>query len=100
MSRFAFAIAMLILAGSGAGAQSLNEQAKAMLGAWEFSNADRDKSCTVTFKAERGVAGYRIEFDPKCAENFPLVRDIAGWDYPDNDLLHLLDARGKSLVDF
>jgi hypothetical protein len=100
MSRFAFAIAMLILAGSGAAAQSLNEQSKAMLGAWEFSNADRDKSCTVTFKAERAAIGYRLEFDPKCADDFPLVRDIAGWDYPDNDLLHLLDARGKSLVDF
>ena len=28
------------------------------------------------------------------------MSDVAGWDFPDNDLLRLLDAQGKSLVEF
>lgn len=100
MSRIALAIVVLLAAGAGAAAQTINEQAKAMVGTWEFSNADRDKSCNVTFKAERAAGGYRVEFDPKCIDDFPLVRDVTGWSYPDNDLLHFNDAKGKSLIDF
>jgi protease inhibitor Inh len=100
MKRFALAIVVLIFAVTGAAAQSLNDQAKAMLGTWEFSSADRDKTCSVTFKSERAASGYRLEFEPKCAEDLPLLRDVAGWTYPDNDLLHFVDSKGKSLVDF
>ena len=28
------------------------------------------------------------------------MRDIVAWKFPDNDLLRLLDAQGKSLVEF
>jgi hypothetical protein len=28
------------------------------------------------------------------------VRDVAAWKFPDNDLLYLLDAKGKSIVEF
>ncbi len=100
MSRFAIAIAFLIFAAAGASAQALNDQAKAMVGTWEFSNADRDKTCNLTFKAERAGAGYRLDFDPKCVDDFPLLRDIVAWTYPDNDLLHLVDSQGRALVDF
>jgi hypothetical protein len=100
MSRFAVAVVFLILAAAGAAGQALNDQAKAMVGTWEFSNADRDKTCNLTFKAERAGPGYRLEFDPKCVDDFPLLRDIAAWTYPDNDLLHLIDSQGKSLADF
>jgi hypothetical protein len=100
MRRIGFGLVLLMLAATNAAAQSLSEDAKAMLGTWEFSNADRDKTCSVTFKAERAASGYRIEFDPKCADDFPVLRDVAGWTYSDNDLLHFLDARGKRLVEF
>jgi hypothetical protein len=100
MSRAVVGLLFLLLAATGAAAQSLSEDAKAMLGSWEFSNADRDKTCSITFKQERAVAGYRLEFDPKCADDFPLLRDVAGWTYADNDLLHFVDARGKELVEF
>jgi hypothetical protein len=95
-------LAALLCAPAVAQKAVLTDAAKSVIatGTWEFSNADRDKSCTLTFKADRAATGYRLEFDPKCTDDFPLLRDIAGWDYPDNDLLHLLDARGKSLVDF
>jgi hypothetical protein len=100
--RAAALLSGLLWAGPASAQVTLNEAAKQMVGAsWEFSSAERDKTCIVTFKAERaGSAAYKVEFEPKCAEDFPMVRDIAAWTYPDNDLLHLLDARGKSLIDF
>ena len=49
-----------------------------MIGTWEFSNADRDKICTVTFRAIRPV-GFKVEFDENCGNLFPLVtRSPAG----------------------
>lgn len=79
---------------------TLGDSAKAMVGTWEFSNADRDKICTVTFKSDRSPVGFALEFDKNCATLFPLVTDIAGWNFPENDLLRLLDAQGKPLVEF
>jgi hypothetical protein len=78
----------------------LGESAQRMIGSWEFSNADRDRTCTATFKGDRAPGGLKIEFDANCVNLFPLVRDIAAWKFPDNDLLYLLDAKGKSVVEF
>ena len=78
----------------------LGESAKAMVGTWEFSNADRDKICSVTLKSDPSPVGFQLEFDEKCGSLFPLVTDIVGWNFPENDLLRLLDAQGKSLVEF
>jgi hypothetical protein len=100
MSRIIFGLVFLALAAVSAQAQTINEQAKAMLGTWEFSTAERDKICNITFKADRGASGYRVEFDAKCVADFPLLRDVAGWTYSDNDLLNFVDPRGKSLVEF
>ncbi len=79
---------------------TLGDSAKRVLGSWEFSNADRDKKCTATFSGERTAVGFKVEFDANCAGQFPLVADIAGWKFPDNDLLYLLDSTGKALVEF
>ena len=79
---------------------TLGESAKALLGTWEFSNADHDKICSVTFKSDPAPVGFKLEFDKNCAELFPLVGDIVGWSFPENDLLHLLDAERKSLIEF
>jgi hypothetical protein len=78
----------------------LGDSAKAVLGTWEFSNADRDKICTATFKADKTAVGFKVEFDANCAGLFPLVADVAGWTFPDNDLLRLIDAQGRALVEF
>ena len=78
----------------------LGDSAKALIGTWEFSNADRDKICSVTFKSDATKVGFKVEFDKACADLFPIVNDVAGWIFPDNDLLHLLDAQGKVLVEF
>jgi hypothetical protein len=100
MIRVTVSFAILLALAGAAQAQALNDSAKRMVGAWEFSNADRDKTCSVTFKADKAGGAYKVEFDPKCGTDFPMVKDIAGWSYPDNDLLHLLDGKGKSVVDF
>jgi Protease inhibitor Inh len=81
-------------------APTLGDSAKAVIGTWEFSSADRDKTCTATFRNEKTTVGFNVEFDQNCANLFPLVADIAGWIFPDNDLLRLLDAQGKTLVEF
>ncbi len=79
---------------------ALNEAAKGVIGTWEFSNAERDKICTAIFKSDPSPVGFAVEFDANCVNLFPLVKDIVGWKYPDNDLLYLLDAQGKSVVEF
>jgi hypothetical protein len=79
---------------------ALGESAQRMIGSWEFSNADHDKICTATFKSDPAKNGFKVEFDANCANLFPLVRDIATWKFPDNDLLYLLDAQGKSVAEF
>ncbi len=79
---------------------TLGDSAKALIGTWEFSNADRDKICTATFKSDPTKVGFKVEFDKNCVNLFPLVSGVAGWKFPDNDLLHLLDAEGKTLIEF
>jgi Protease inhibitor Inh len=98
-----FLIGLAVIAAAPASAQSvatLGESAKAVIGTWEFSNADRDKICTATFKSDPTKVGFKVEFDKNCAELFPLVSGVAGWTFPENDLLRFLDAQGKALVEF
>lgn len=78
----------------------LGESAKALIGTWEFSNADRNKICTATFKNTHTHVGFKVEFDANCVNLFPLVQKVAGWTFPDDDLLRLVDATGNTLVEF
>jgi hypothetical protein len=79
----------------------LGEDAKALAsGTWELSNADRDKRCTVTFRTDRAAAGMRLEFDRGCAGQFPFITEIVGWTRGENDFLRMLDAKGKSVLEF
>jgi len=73
---------------------------RTMAGSWEFSNADREKTCIVTFRNEAAKVGKSIEFEPKCATLFPFVPDVVGWRLNDNDFLRLLDAQGRSVLEF
>jgi len=77
-----------------------SDAAKAMVGKWEFSNADRDKLCTITFKNETVAAGMKLEFDRACASVFPFVKEIVAWRFAERDFLRLLDAKGRSLLEF
>ena len=37
---------------------------RTMVGTWEFSNADREKTCSITFRNDSNRVGKRVEFDP------------------------------------
>jgi hypothetical protein len=102
MTRLVIGLCVVWLAGV-AFAQTpatLGDSAKRVVGSWEFSNADRDRTCTATLKSDPAPGGLKIEFDTNCANLFPLVRDIAAWKFPENDLLYFVDARGKTIVEF
>ncbi len=88
------------MSGNAALAQAPNEAAKALVGTWEFSNADRDKLCTITFRADANAAGMRLEFDRGCAALFPFIREVAGWTFAEGDFLRLVDASGKPVLEF
>jgi len=102
VTRCTIAFIALCLAGtvSAQAPSQLSESAKRVVGSWEFSNADRDRTCMATLKGEPGPAGLKIEFDANCANLFSIVKEIAGWRFPENDLLYFVDARGRSLVEF
>lgn len=77
----------------------LSEPAKAMIGAWEISNAARDKRCAVSFKAEAVTGGFKLEFDPPCTD-FPVLRDVGIWDIGPKDAVRLFDSKGTIVLDF
>lgn len=93
---------LLLACGTAAHAQTppFGDQAKALLGSWEFSNADRDRRCTATFSNTPVQGGYKVEFDANCVNLFPFIAQVAGWRLPDNDNLFLFDAGGKTLAEF
>jgi hypothetical protein len=98
----AIALALAIVVAGPALAQTaaIGDSAKALLGPWEFSNADRNKTCTATFKSDPTPVGFKVEFDANCGTLFPLVQRVAGWKFLEGDNLFLLDADGKTLVEF
>jgi hypothetical protein len=90
---------LLLAANDQARAQSDAIKAMAGSGAWEISNADRDKACTVNFKADAARVGYKLELDPACGTTFPFAKGIEGWTLA-NDVVRLVDAAGKAVFEF
>ena len=90
----------LVLAPAAAQQSVLGDSAQALIGSWEFSNADRDKRCTLTFRTDAAATGMRLEFDRGCAALFPFIKEIVGWSRGQNDFLRLLDAKGQSVLEF
>jgi hypothetical protein len=69
-------------------------------GAWEISNAERDRSCTAVFRADRAAGGHKVEFDRTCATVFPVTADVVAWMRGGNDAVQFLDRAGKILLEF
>jgi hypothetical protein len=76
-----------------------SDAAKTMVGNWEFSNADHDKSCRFAFRADASAGGYKVDLDRNCATLFPSTKDIAGWTLDSYGTLRLLDGRGNPLIE-
>ncbi len=77
-----------------------SESFKAVIGKWEISNADHDRSCVITFKADPSGALFRLDVDKTCAEQMPELKDVAGWTIGGLDLVRLVDGKGKALFEF
>jgi Protease inhibitor Inh len=84
-----------------AGAQTPGaDAATLMVGAWELSNSDRDKTCGITFRLDPAGPGRALDFDKSCAEMFPETRAVVAWTMGKDAALRLVDARGKPLLEF
>jgi hypothetical protein len=76
-----------------------SEAAKAAVGQWEFSNADRDRSCALTLRGTAAPGGLALDWERKCAELFPFTREVTAWTVGAREAIQLLDRSGKTLLE-
>jgi Protease inhibitor Inh len=81
-------------------AQAPSDAAKAMVGAWEISNAARDKTCPLSFKLDPAGSGFKVELEDSCGAAFPSLKDIVHWTIGPNDSVRLFDSKGALILDF
>jgi hypothetical protein len=75
------------------------DAASAVIGSWEFSNADRDKVCHITFRAEAASGGRRLDIDKNCPNLFPSTKNVVAWAVDNYGDLRLVDAQGTALIE-
>jgi hypothetical protein len=78
---------------------TLSDAAAAMIGSWEFSNADHDKICRFSFRTDAVAGGYKLDIDKTCPSLFPAIKDIVGWSVDNYGALRLLDAAGNTAIE-
>jgi hypothetical protein len=76
-----------------------DDAANAVIGSWEFSNADRDKVCHITFRAETVSGGRRLDIDKNCPNLFPSTKNVAAWAIDNYGDLRLIDAQGTAVIE-
>jgi hypothetical protein len=95
---------MLILAlpqrSPGQNLAAPSDSAKAMVGGWELSNAERDKTCVITFRLDAAGPGRAVDVDKSCPTVLPVIKDAAAWIRGKDDALQLLDPKGKIIASF
>jgi Protease inhibitor Inh len=77
-----------------------NETFKTVIGKWEISTADRDRSCHLTFKADPSGTLFKLDIDRACAAQMPELKDVIGWTIGGLDLVKLMDGKGKPVLEF
>jgi hypothetical protein len=77
----------------------LSDAANAMIGSWEFSNADHDKICRFAFRTDASAGGYRVDVDRNCSVLFPSTKDVVGWNLDSYGNLRLLDKTGNAVLE-
>ena len=105
LARIRFAVIALMafgLCGSAAHAQAPepSEAAKDMVGAWEISNAARDKTCPLNFLLDAITGGFKLELDEACGTAFPSLKDVTVWAMGPNDAVRLFNSKGAIVLDF
>jgi protease inhibitor Inh len=81
-------------------APAVSDAAKDLVGAWEISNAERDKRCAVTFSTDPAPGGFKLELDPACSSAFPPLKDVVVWKLGPNDRVWLADGKGGAVIEF
>lgn len=93
-------VAAVVVAGAaGAEEAQPGEAAKAIVGAWEISNAERDRRCGVTFSVDPAPGGHQLALEPECATAFPSLSEVVAWAIG-KDALRLLDGKGAAVMEF
>jgi Protease inhibitor Inh len=105
LARIRFAVIALMasgLCGGAAHAQAPepSEAAKDMVGAWEISNAARDKTCPLNFLLDAITGGFKLELDEACGTAFPSLKDVTMWAMGPNDAVRLFNSKGAIVLDF
>ena len=77
----------------------LTDNANAMIGSWEFSNADHDKICRFTFRSDPAPGGYKVDVERSCPSLFPSTKEVVGWNLDTYGNLRLLDKSGNSVIE-
>jgi hypothetical protein len=77
-----------------------SEAFKSVLGKWEISNADRDRTCMITFRPDASSSVFKLELEKTCTTQMPELKDVAAWTIAGLDLVRLVDNKGKPIFDF
>jgi len=77
-----------------------SDAAKEMVGAWEISNAARDKTCPLTFALDTAPGGLRLGLDAECGKVFPSLKEVVAWALGPSDSVRLFDSKGIVILDF
>jgi hypothetical protein len=102
MSRTASLVAVALaiaLLSAAAQTPTASDVARAMVGAWEISNAARDKTCPLTLGLETVEGGRKLELDPGCRTAFPSLKDVGAWAMGPSDSVRLLDLKGMIVLE-
>ena len=80
LARIRFAVIAFALGAAAAHAQAPepSDAAKDMVGAWEISNAARDKTCPLNFQLDAVTGGFKLELDEACGTAFPSLKERDG----------------------
>ena len=102
LARIGFALIALGLGAGAAHAQApeASDAAKDMVGAWEISNAARDKTCPLSFSLDAVTGGFKLELDEACGTAFPSLKDVTAWAMGPNDAVRLFNSKGAVVLEF
>ena len=92
-----------LVAGLAAAPQAAAEGARSlateMIGQWELSTAERNKTCVITLRGDGPGGAMKLELEKGCAEALPFTRDIVAWSIKGLDIVRLQDSGGQPVID-
>src|SRR3954467_9263362 len=102
LARIRFAVIAFALGAAAAHAQAPepSDAAKGMVGAWEISNAARDKTCPLNFQLDAVTGGFKLELDEGVRTAFPSLKEVTVWAMGPNDSVRLFNSNRLLVLDF